>query len=667
MDNKLLSLYDVEKRGSTAPNYTPSEDMYRTNILNLLQLAYNTREQTHEELNDKSYSEYYLINRQQDMAYNPPKKNPSDSRVVTGIIHEKDTTVQAIIDSMNLQPTVKFYDTNNPDLLDLGNFLTAKIRKSFTKEGFREKLSEFLRINISQGNVFTLEQRTKKYETRKIPVGNPKDPFKMKWNTVVEQCDEYCESIALPNTTVFMPNLLESDIKKQPYLFVVMQVPTITIEQMYKDFPRFKNIPKYPTKTVPPNTDGLWGDFYLQQPQQKYSEVIIYQNKPQNEYQIFINGVMMLPIDEVDGRVVGFPLTYFSPSGEYTIVKGDNEKIPFFAYAKSLPTKNEVKEEIANEFLRIATHKFRYSAFPSIGNNADKILPANIWDPSIVIPDLDEKDFTILNPEGKLTQADFSFYSLIMNSIDETSVSKSLEGSNNEKVTATQYVDQKRENLKKLGVSIDGAINLIRDIAWLRLLNEIFYLDTKKKTYSPEEKRHVEIYESFIADTGEAGDRKQTRYNLVDEMPEVDVFEMFKEEFQNPLKEKNVYIKPKDVKEFLQKVKDTMYIEVTSEPEGQNQSLLGVLFNNLTAYSNLRGGIIPNLNFEYIDKIIDENSGFQSNKLFLKIPVQNVDQMQQPMMGQEVEGVASQAGVPGVPQRASKPKPPTNSVLANSA
>jgi hypothetical protein len=108
-----------------------------------------------------------------------------------------------------------------------------------------------------------------------------------------------------------------------------------------------------------------------------------------------------------------------------------------------------------------------------------------------------------------------------------------------------------------------------------------------------------------------------------------------------------------------------MYIKVVSEPEGQNQSLIGALFNNLTAYSNLRGGVIPNLNFEYIDKIIDENSGFEKNKLFTKVPVDQMSQLFQPQQG--IEGVASQAGVPGVPQRASKPKPPANNILANNS
>ena len=72
------TLYNVEKRGAEVPDYSPAENKYRNDILSKLQMSYNIRERSHSELNDKTYSEYYLINRQQDMAYNPPKKKGGD-------------------------------------------------------------------------------------------------------------------------------------------------------------------------------------------------------------------------------------------------------------------------------------------------------------------------------------------------------------------------------------------------------------------------------------------------------------------------------------------------------------------------------------------------------------------------------------------------------------
>lgn len=668
---KVSGLYDTQKRGAIAPDYSDNESKYRSLLLNNLMLAYNIREQFHQELNDKSYSEYYLINRQQDMAYNPPKRNASDSRIVTGVIHEKDNTILSIINDMNLQPKVRIYDKDNKKLDELSNLLTARIKKSLTKENFDEKKSEFFKLLLSQGNVFVIDEKKTKYETKKVLTQNPKDPSKSKWTTVIEQGESFCEAVAIPNTAVFMPNLLENDLKKQPYVYMVFHMPRVSVEQVYRDYSRWQNIPKYPTKTVPPNTNGMWGDFYLQQPQAEFCEVIIYQSMPNNEYQVFINGVMMLPVQEEDGKVVGFPLTYYSPAGEYTLVKGDNEKIPFFAYSKSVPTKNEVKEEVANELLRIMVHKMRYSAFPSIGNNADKVLPTNIWDPSTIIPDLKSTDLSILNPNGSITQSDFSFYQLILNSIDDTSISRSLEGTQTGNQTATQYVDQKKEALKKLGISIDGAMETLRDIYWLRLWNEIEYLDQKVSKWSHEDMELKQVYDSFSSEEDIEGKMGTVNYNLVENTGGYDPAQLFQEEFNAAKPVRNIYVNPVKVKEIVKRLKDYIYIDVVSEPSGQNMSLLGVLFNVLMQYMQVKGGPISNLNFDYIDAIIGQNSGFDADKLFIDQQKEALaNPMIDPTTGQPIQGVSpeiSGAGYQSQPGMVQLPKPPQNNILAKSA
>ncbi|MGV8130839.1 MAG: hypothetical protein ACP5N7_01935 [Candidatus Pacearchaeota archaeon] len=674
MDQVLTvsSLYDTQTRGAPPPDYSDAEGQYRSTILNNLQLAYNIREQYHMELNDMSYSQYYLINKQSDMAYNPPKRNASDSRIVTGIVHEKDSTIQSIIVDMNLQPKICFYDKGDEILTELGQMLTARVKKSLEQENFKEKLSEYIRILLSQGNAFIIDERKKKYEAKKIFNKDGTNPAKSKWTTVIEEGDEYCETVAIPNTAVFMPNLLENDLHKQPYIFMVVHMPKVSVEQVYRDYPRWKNVPKFPTNTIPPNTNGIWGDFYLQQPQKEFCEVIIYQSEPNNEYQVFINGVMMLPVQEFDGKITGFPLTYYSPSGTYTIVKGDNEKIPFFAYSKSIPSKNEVKESVANELLRLMVHKMRYSAFPSIGNNADKVLPTNIWDPSTIIPDLKATDLSVLNPNGSITQADFSFYQLISNSIDETSVSKSLEGAQSANQTATQYVDQKKEALKKLGISIDGAMDMLREIYWLRLWNELEYFDKKVKKWSHEDQEFIDAYDSFIASESIGGEMGQINYSLVDNPEEQDMEAQFKNEFNSSKPMRTKYVNPKKVKDFVKRLKDMVYIEVLSEPMGQNTALLGILFNNLMQYAQVQGGPVKNLNYDYIDSIIGENSGFDADKIFLKEkPAELSMPMIDPTTGLPIPGAAGQAmpgGTPGIPSPAGSvqlPKVPQNNILAN--
>lgn len=669
-----LDIYDTQKRGAPGPYYTAAEATYRNQVLWGLQLAYDIREQPQMELNDKPYSMYYLTNRQQDMAYNPPRLNNTDSRIVTGVTHEKDNTIEQIISDLNLKPQICAFDEDDSLMIDFVELGTALLRRSLEKEGFQEKIGDLSRINISQGNVFFRDERKKKQIVKKV-ISNPNAPIWLqKFSTYIEDAGYYCETVAIPNTAVYLPNLLENDIHKQPRIWIVLHVPRADAEKVFGNFPKWQFVPKYPSNTVPPNTNGIWGDFYLQQPQKDYVEIIWTESEVFNDANALVNSVLMYPVQEHEGKVVGYPLTEFSPSGCYTLIKGDNEKIPFYAYGRSVPSKNEVKEEVANEFLRIAVHKFRYSAFPSVGNNSDKVLPSEIWDPSVVIPDLNGKDISVLNPNGTLSEPDFKFYQMVMESIDDSSVSEAVEGQGDQGQTATQYVDQKKAQLKKLGITIDGTVDFLKEFYWNRIWTEIEHMDEIEDSFDVNQNKFKKDFKKIMANDPVAGNGN-IKYHMQDDISEVDPYELFKKEKMSVKKEKHVYVNPKMTKEMFKKLKGKIYIKVVSEPDGQNQSLLGILFNLLTQYANLQGHPISNLNYAYLDKIIGQNSGFDIDKIFL--PNQPQNQLQ-PGQGQSQTGMPDDGGVsgggqqtggvtpnlPNMPGISTPSKPPQSAILA---
>ncbi len=665
------TLYDVEKRGAPAPEYSPTETAYRSRILSGLQNSYNIRELNHMELDGKTYSEYYLINRQQDFAYNPPKRNAADVRLNSGVIHEKDSTMQSIVMDMNFQPKVMVFDKDDTILQDVSSVFTAKLKKSLIQDRFNEKLADFVRLDISQGNVFINNLREKKYETKKVSINDPANATNLKWKTVVAEKDQGCTSVAVPNTAVFLSNILEKDLHKQPRIWVVLHIPTVTVAQMYKDFPNWTSVPKSPTQTVPVNTDGIWGDYFLQRPAVDYTEVIMTQSEAENDFNVFLNGTMMYPIQDEGGLVTGYPLTEVSPSGQYTLVKGDNGSIPFFAYGRSQPSRTEVKEESVNELMRLMFYKIRQSAKPPVGNNTDRVLPLNMWDAGVITPDIRKEDISILTPNAGVTQQDFSFYELLMKSIDESTVSSSVEGTNSTpNVTATQYVDQKKENLKKLGLLLDDTIAYLKECYWLRLYNEIMYIGDKQRYYSPEDDKFVEAYKSFAVQENIDGKKGTTKVALTDDTTPYDPNVMFQQEETDGQNIRTFYARPDYLKSVIQHLRDHIYIEVISEPEGEKMSLLGVLFNILTQYVNLKGGDFTDINFEYLQKVIDQNSGFEPNKIFLQNKPQG--QMVNP---QAQVGPDGQPVVPGAPQTANGGSQPIlpmnvpggmqNNILAN--
>lgn len=664
-NGEAKQLYDEQKRGTKAPVYTAAEAKYRSKLLDMLTMDFQLREQSHMELDDKTYSEYYLINRQQDMAYNPPRRNASDSRIVSGITHEKDNTILQIINDMNFQPKVKIFDKDDTELYDASLVLTARLKKILLQEDFKEKASDFFRVNIGQGNVFIKERPyTMKYNAKKVPIDGSADKpiYKRKWKTVVEQERVGCSSELIPNTCVFFPNLLEKDLHKQDHVFIVMHVPSEIVAQYFKDFPQWSSVPKAGSNIVPQNVNGIWGDYFLQQPSDKYTEVIYYESECRNEQNVLLNSTMMYPVQEESGVITGYPLTEDSPSGQYSLIKGDNEPIPFFAYGKSVPSKTEVKEETMNELMRLMVYKMRQAAKPPVGNNSTKVLPANIWDPGIITPDITAEELSILTPNAGITASDFNFYKLVSESISDSSVGESIEGGNdNSNITATQYVDQKKQELKKLGLSIDNAIAFLKQVYWQKLFNDIQYITEKSSQYNSETGQLEEAYSDFMMDNmNPDGTKSRVQVSFVDDNSSYNGLEgsqkMLDEEKLSGGDVKKLRVRPSFLKELVINLRDKMYMDVVAEPEGQNQSLLAVLFNLLTEYANLQGGKIPNLNYEYLDKIIGQNSGFDQDKLFLKAtpPVAGVDpnnpQGAVGPDGQPIAGPKGQASAPVLPR-----------------
>lgn len=626
----LKSYYDINSRGAQTPDYSPAEALYRADRLAELQNSYVIREQAHMELNNMSYSEYYLINRQMDMAYNPPKVNPADSRLISGLVHEKDQTLISVIMDMNFQPKVKALDPNDRELNFACNIFTAKIKKALLLDNFRDKMEDIARMLVSQGNAFVTNKKYEKWAVQKIKIsGNSNDYSKITWRTIyAKECD-YCTTEIIPNTAVFPMNIMEVDKKKQPRIYYVMHYPVGAIAQIFKNNPRWKCVPMNPTRTIPVNIDGIWGDYYLQLPTKDFVEVITMESEMYNEYQVWINGVQMFPVQLENGLITGFPLTEMSVSGEFTMAKGDFERIPFFFFSKSNPTKNQVKEEELNEVMRLMVLMLRQKVNPPVGNLSNRVLQSNMWDPGMVISDLKKDDISILNPNTGIGTAEFSFYKMLQESIADSSVSSSVEGNNNADITATQYMDQKKENLKKIGLSLDRTIDLLRQIYWSTLFNEISYVDQKVKEYKTDG-TFVEAYQSFSVDDNVNGKKGNVTVNLMDDTSGVDPYAVAKKEADDGMASRIYHAKPAQLKSILKNMRGKIYIDVVAEPEGQQVTLLAALFNILTQYVNLKGGDSRKIDFDYIETIIADNSGFDPDRLFLDKPLTTPGAVAQP-------------------------------------
>ena len=574
------------------------------------------------ELNNVPYSEYDLVNFQCDLAFNPPKQNPGDSRIVSGYVREKDQTIISVIMDMNFMPELVPFDKNDRQAVDACQIFTARIKKTLLQCNFRDEMENMARLMVSRGNVFVNIEKQEKWHVKKVMTSpkiiGPMSPTQVSWKTIYEKECDYCTIDTLPNTATFPMNIREGTMKKQSRLYTVRHYPISQLAQLFKNNPRWKAVPKTPTLHVPDLVNGIWGDYYLKLPITDYGELIVMQSEVYNEYQSWVNGVQMYPVqEEPDGTITGYPLTAVSPNGTFITCKGDYERIPFFFYSKSNPDKNFVKEEELNEVMRLMVLMLRQKTQPPIGNNTNRVLQSNLWLPNMIISDIKKEDLSILTPHNGIGQAEFSFWKMLSDSIDGTSVSKTLEGNEGGDMTLGQYADQKKESLKKLGLCLDRFTDLLRQIYWNILDNEISFIDQKVKSYN-DDGEFKEAYNSFSIEDSIDGKNGNIKVNLMDDTSGIDPYAEAKKEADAPGMTRSYFAKPKELKDIYKKLRDKTWMNVVSKPEGEQVTLLGMLFNLLTQYSNLKGGDVGKINFDYLETIISENSGFDANKLFLE-------------------------------------------------
>lgn len=618
--------------------YSKKDMETRTKIIDSLFSSHVDREAPHPQFDGMTYLQYNESNEKADNAYIPPKKNKIDKRVVTGITRQKDNTLISLMLGMNFQPQVRVFDEDDQELLDMSIVYTDLLKKATILENFSDKLPQIYRQLFSQGNVFVRERYIERFKKIKV-LNNTKSFNDTEWKEIYEKEYDGCESEIIDGKKVFLGNIHEPDISKQPYVIVVQHVPREAIESIYKDFDNWKYVPRSCSKVnataVSRINDTIFGDFAFSDVPNNNVEVIEYFDKPNNEYNIMLNGVLMLKS--------GFPMShpYISPSGEYPISKGDLNLFNGFAYAKSIPADTKFSEEILNQQFRIMNIKSEQSAFTPTGNMSGKLLNESIYYPGKITSDVSRRDLEPLIDNPGITNSDFSYFQLLESIISNQSISKSLEGMQMGSTTATQYLDQIKQNFKKLGISIDSVVSIHKKIAYLKLWNILTNwterIDTK---IDASDNTIKNVYRKFSVEREYDGKKGMHVIEMTDdtELPESDDEEenktiqsdisyMVKEYEDSKSKDNGVEYRISLINPtMLKSMKYKFYIEVIPGETDSSTLRQMTLIKNITDAANIFG--MQSLNVEGLKKEFSKTIGIPFEQFFNPLASIEVQQQQ---------------------------------------
>lgn len=480
----------VEHMQVKDPEYTAEEAQYRGFLLRVLEQDRNNREQPHDEFNGMSYTQRYIENFKAGNSYTPPRKNPEDTSIVTGTTREKKNAIINSVLGLVFDTTFRAFDTNNLEDQQLGEAMSDCVFQANQIEQWDERKIYAYDEMATQGDVFLQDNWVDevRIDKKKIKLSEVTSETFKDFNAAQSMKVTFSgpRRSVLPGTQVYLGNIRQPVISLQPRIFTRQVISYNEAKSIYGNLPRFKNVPRDLVQTETADDSDHFGfNWRLETMDKEMVEVLIYQDKFNDEFQILLNGVMQLPM--------GFPMPW--EHGEYNIVQGHLEPISaFFAYSKSIPDKTFLDQQILDEMYRLAVLKTQKSFMPPIANYSANILSKGMFLPGKVNNDLEKGEIEVLggNPNTySMQQSEFEMMKMIKGYIDEKSVNPALQGEKfGNRTTAVEVDTVMKQAKQQLGMMIFGFMNLHLQLDLLRLniLLENYTKDTGDKVNETGEK-----------------------------------------------------------------------------------------------------------------------------------------------------------------------------------
>ena len=307
------------------PDYKESEKTAIGVLQKRLNMARDNRNSKRDEFDGMDYLTWYDTNERLANTYVGARKNKADTDYQSGTVRQKLFAFLATINKMNLKPDVSAFDKNELRQEDMGNAMTDILRKTEELDGDDEKQLHRQYELLKQGTVFVEELWVERKRTEKKLEGKFTGKLDVKWASKQISLVSNPERTILYGPGVYLGDMSVFDIKNQPFVFTRDVIPYEKAKQIFGKWDRWKFVSKKKKSFNESDEGGIYNNAWrLDEVEPDRVEVIRYFDKPNGEFQILLNGVLMLKL--------GFPLTEVSPSGEYPIVQQILEIIHLFTY-----------------------------------------------------------------------------------------------------------------------------------------------------------------------------------------------------------------------------------------------------------------------------------------------------------------------------------------------
>jgi len=459
-----------------AANYSPAELIDIGLKVAKLYKAKINRDTLHPEFNNTSYLTWFSNNEIIANTMITRDKTNKDLAVHAGTVEQKLMTILSEVNRLNLMGEVRVFDKESNELQELGMSLTDITDKTAEMEGDDEKkLIRQLEL-IKQGTVFVQDNWVKKWQKSKTLNKTFNGQVKgIEWETKLEKVWDGPVRSTLYGPGVYLGNIREFEMKNQPFIFTMKLTSYQEAKSRYgaqdedhKDvWERWENVPRRRVSIVDETNlpNMLVGQGWsLSDLEDEMVEEIHYQDQINNEYQIFLNGIAMLP--------VGFPLSAITPKGMFNVEKQVLQVInPFFAYGRSFIAKTQQLSELLDEMIKLLIIKTRKSIHPPYANISGKVISEKSLMPGAISMGIDPGALVAIGNEGQgATASEYQMLKELREDIDRVTVSPQISGQAGKSGTTAFEVSLLQQQAQKtISLIIFAAALLEKKVTWLRV------------------------------------------------------------------------------------------------------------------------------------------------------------------------------------------------------
>ncbi len=499
--------------------YTTEENDYYGAILSRLLKAKINRDTPHVEFNNRTYIQEFVENEKIANTFIDRNKTNENLAIHSGTVEQKLQVILAEVNRLNLMGEVRAYDKDNNELQELGQALTQINDKTAEMELDEEKkLIRQLEL-LKQGTVFVQDNWVKRYKNVKDISGLSNGRFSdITWKTKLEKVFDGPERQVLYGPGVYLGNIKEMDIKKQPFLFTMNLTSYEEAKSRYgaktKDgelvWKRWENVPRRRVSLIEEgNLTGfnIGQGWTLSDIDSDMVEELHYQDEINDEFQIFLNGIAMLP--------VGFPLSAITPNGIFNIEKQILQVInPFFAYGRSFIAKTDQLSKLLDEMIKLLLIKTRKSIHPPYANISGKVISEKSLMPGAISMGIDPGSLVAIGQEGQgVTASEYQMLRELRDDIDRVTVSPQIQGQQGKSGTTAYEVSLLQQQAQKsISLIIFAAALLEKKVTLLRTYYNIaYYFEPIGTKVDETRNKLINVYRSLSKKTNIQGRGNGTR------------------------------------------------------------------------------------------------------------------------------------------------------------